>query len=136
MNRTMEQKRAEYAMDKVKKHGFTEDKNIKKYATLIRKLPSMVMQNGLGQSMAYLLADAENNADAKNNKEKPSRKLYFCIGEWICKERKIYSSPPEGLMQALMVGDKTTYLHAQQEALALLAWMRKFADAYLPKGES
>jgi hypothetical protein len=36
-----------------------------------------------------------------------------------------------------MDSDRGHYLHAQKEALALLHWMRRFADAFLPKeGES
>jgi CRISPR-associated protein Cmr5 len=127
MSRTLEQERAAFAMGKVLPPPVTEEKEQGNYATLIRKLPAMVIHNGLGQSLAYLLADAERH------ETKPSWKLYKCIEEWVCGRMNIYD-PQKDLMKSLMEGKRKEYLHAQQEALSLLAWMTKFADAYLPNG--
>lgn len=123
MTRTLEQERASFAMKKVLISLSEEDKG--KYATLIRKLPAMVIHNGLGQSMAYLLADDEGK------KQRPSWKLYESLQEWLCNRRNIYQGTD--LIESLMEGERKNYLYAQQEALSLLAWMTKFADAYLPK---
>jgi CRISPR-associated protein Cmr5 len=126
MSRTKDQERALFAMEKVLIPSVTEDEK-GKYATLIRKLPAMVIHNSLGQSLAYLLADDEGN------KTKPSWKLYKCIEEWVCGKMKIYD-PRQDFMKSLMEGERQEYIHAQNETLSLLTWMRKFADAYLPKG--
>ncbi len=126
MSNRLEQERAKFAMDKVLNHGLG-DEDKKKYATLIRKLPSMVMHNGIGQSLSYLLADDEGN------KTTPSWKLYTCLNEWICEKMKIYN-PRNDLITSLINGSREEYLYTQKEALYLLTWMVKFADAYLPKG--
>jgi hypothetical protein len=34
-------------------------------------------------------------------------------------------------MRQLVEGDRAKYLRAQEEAVALFTWLKKFADAYL-----
>lgn len=99
------------------------------YASRVRGLPAMVLQNGLGQALAYLLADSENDA------AKPSRWLYGELQKWLCtsdaptQPGRVFSS--SDLMRAVITDDRDHYHRAQREALTLLAWMRKFTDAYL-----
>jgi len=120
MSSTLEQQRAEYALKSVT--GFKGNET-EKYRTLIKKLPAMILNNGLGQALAFLLADAEG----KNNK--PSWRLYECLQKWII-QQGIYA---EKFIESLMNEDRTKYMHAQHETLKMLTWMTKFADAYLPK---
>jgi len=122
VSQTLEQNRAAYALSAI--NGFRGDEE-EKYSTLIKRLPAMVINNGLGQALAYLLADDENK------QEKPSWHLYKCLETWIIKEQKIYSDGD--LIKLLMRGDRNKYMHAQAETLNLLTWMTKFADAYLSK---
>ncbi|MDH4100765.1 MAG: type III-B CRISPR module-associated protein Cmr5 [Nitrospirota bacterium] len=122
MSMTLEQERAKYAFDAIA--AFTGDKG--KYATHIKKLPAMILNNGLGQALAYLLADDKGEYSA------PSWSLYSQLRVWMT--RKCICSGND-LMDSLMKGDSTQYMHAQHESLKLLAWMTKFADAYLPKTE-
>ncbi len=78
--------------------------------------------------MAFLLADAEGK------EQKASWQLYNDLQSWLCKEenpRCIYKNSE--LIKSLMDNDRSKYLQAQDEALKLLVWMKKFADAYLPK---
>lgn len=123
MSHTLEQDRAIYAMGKITK--FSGDKE--KYGTLVRKLPAMILNNGLGQVLAFLLADDEGK-----HKE-PSWQLYLQLQEWLCDKNhppQVYS---QNLMDSLMAEDRFQYIRAQQEVLSLLTWMTKFANAYLPK---
>jgi CRISPR-associated protein Cmr5 len=126
MSHTLEQKRAKYALDEVIK--FTGDKEKKeKYSTLVRRLPAMILNNGLGQALAFLLADD------KGEQKEPSWQLYSQLQEWLCDKNhppQIYSGK---LIDSLMAGDRFQYIRAQQEVLTLLTWMTKFANAYLPK---
>ena len=123
MSVMLEQKRAKYALDKVLK----EKKDKEKYGTFIRRLPPMILTNGLGQALAFLLADAEGK------EEKPSWRIYSQMQQWLIIEQKIYAKPDSGLIETIVRGSRSDYMHAQQEALSLLVWMKKFADAYLPE---
>lgn len=136
MSRTLEQHRAKYALDRIEEvKGLPKDEDKAKYARLVRKLPAMVRNNGLGQTVAFLLADAEGKDQT------PSGRLYRHLQEWLCgpsgaadRPSRVYICNGQNLIGQLMAGDRASYLRAQREALALLVWMSKFADAYLPKG--
>ncbi len=135
MEQTLEQRVAKYALDVIEKHRHAGASDVaRRYATLVRSVPSMVMQNGLGQTLAYLLADAEGKPD------KPSKQLYQELQEWLLgnpseeRPQRVYRTGDD-LITALMDGSRYDYQRAQEAVLALLGWMRKFADAYLPKGE-
>jgi CRISPR-associated protein Cmr5 len=123
MSRTFEQDRAKFALEAVTKI----DKEKDKYETLIKQLPAMVLNNGLGQTMAYLLAK-----DGGEHKE-PSWHLYSCLEKWIAGQGIF---PAGDLIGSLMRSDRNKYMHAQHEILKLLTWMVKFADAYLKGPEA
>jgi CRISPR-associated protein Cmr5 len=154
MPKLLVQQRARYALEKIE---FMKEKPVAAaYGRLVRRLPAMVLHNGLGQALAFLLADDKGGI----NKEAASAPgwLYWHLEEWLCgaldenHPRRVYPEAPsysvekEGkkqgvwrnqLISQLMDSDRNRYLQAQQEALALLQWMRRFADAFLPKeGES
>ena len=135
MSRTLEQHRAKYALDQVSVVGVPhKEDNKAKYGTLVRRLSAMIMNNGLGQALAFLLADDEGEH------KKPSWLLYQQLQDWLSgpatseRPSRIYIGTEPNLIQHLMLGNREGYQRAQQESLALLAWMTKFADAYLPKG--
>ncbi len=123
MSRTIEQDRAKYALEQVT--GFAGDKT--KYATLVKRLPAMILNNGLGQAIAFLLADD------KGEKKEPSWMLYAQLQTWLFS--KCIACTGSDLITCLMNGDRKQYMHAQHETLKLLTWMKKFAEADLPKAE-
>jgi CRISPR-associated protein Cmr5 len=135
--RTLEQHRAKYALDRVKT-WLGEDgeprQNASDYARHVRKLPTMVLNNGLGQAIAFLLADAGPKAGGS------SATLYRDLEAWLSggtdqmRPMRVYVDETPDLITQLMAGDRAQYVRAQEEVLSLLVWMKKFADAYLPKG--
>ena len=125
MVQTLEQERARFALEKINRwriNGQLQD-GADSYTRLVQKFPAMVITNGLGQALAYLLADNEG-------KQKPSRKLYNDLGEWLV-TRRIYQGPHDKLIDLLITGDRRTYQLATEETLALVTWMTKFAEAFL-----
>jgi len=157
MSRTLEQKRAKYAlldvimpvkeihdelkskkgMNKEAENNFKDyDKFVKKYATFIRRTPTMILNNGLGQALAFLLS--------KQNKESAAKDFYEQLQKWLCGNKddgnkhetypaRVYTTGEPDLIYQLMAGTRQEYMRAQTEALALFDWMKKFADAYLPE---
>jgi CRISPR-associated protein Cmr5 len=136
--RTLMQKRAGYALDKIT--GVRDDNGQNKqlkagYARFTKRLPAMVLHNGLGQAFAFLLADS--GKDGGLDEKKPSFKVYRDIAEWLTGEEANIPSlrgiDTGGVLEALVNNGRSDYLRAQEEALALLDWMTMFADAFLPK---
>lgn len=127
MSRTIEQKRAAFALTFVKNYHGDKDK----MSTHIHKTPIRILQNGLGQALAFLLSDAASTGgDA-------ARELYNKLQEWLCGDRsdshpcRVYLGNPTDLIKRLVEGDRASYLRAQEEGLLLFNWLKKFADAYL-----
>ena len=134
MTKTMDQVRAADALGKVKKlsdeakgNSAYVDRN-DKYAIYAKSLPATILMNGLGQAATSLLAKAEGS-DAH-------KLLYMHLESWLCKGNSEVKAPYLGhddLIEAIIGNSRESYLRAQAEALAWLAWLKKFAVAYLKK---
>jgi CRISPR-associated protein Cmr5 len=130
MSRTLEQKRAAHALEKVRDIEKLNEDEQKKYSSYVKSLPATILMNGLGQAAAGLLARA------KGNNEDMHSVLFKHLEEWLCRENE--KSPfrgGEGLIATIIARDRKAYLRAQAEALAWLQWLKKFAVAYLKQPE-
>jgi len=125
MSRTLSQERADFALKVIKK--YEKEHNAREYSSIIKRLPAMILQNGLGQSIAFLLAKSKDN---KGNPQ-PQGFVYQDLSKWIID--RVYKEPSKGLIDHIISNNSRKYQQAQYEALALLNWMKKFADAFLPK---
>jgi len=122
------------------KHAYKQVMDIQKntkyghYVSYVKGLPATILQNGLGQALATLLAAA------KGKKEEPHRLLYNQIEDWLCKSNELSPYQSNGdnnnlLMQQITENDEDSYLYAQAEVLAYLSWLKKFSAAYLQEKE-
>jgi len=103
-----------------------------KYAGYVETLPATIVNCGLGQAAATLLA-ASKKKDGKFEND-PHYRLYEDLQDWLC--RGFTEAPYQGadkLMQAITAGDRHSYIHARVEALKWLEWHKKLAVAYLKK---
>jgi CRISPR-associated protein Cmr5 len=121
--RTLEQERAKHAWDcvqEVKDKPFAGD-----YRTIAVKVPSLIVTNGLGQTLAFLKAKGK---DEPGNEHEV---LYRHLADWV--GRKVNA---DGDLLSWLVNTATSqqYRLATMEALALLQWLKRFAEAELPKG--
>jgi CRISPR-associated protein Cmr5 len=121
--RTLEQERAKHAWDcvqEVKDKPFAGD-----YRTIAVKVPSLIVTNGLGQTLAFL--KAKGKGEPGNEHEV----LYRHLADWV--GRKVNA---DGDLLSWLVNTATSqqYRLATMEALALLQWLKRFAEAELPKG--
>lgn len=114
----IENGRAEYAYSCVKQVG--QDK---KYKSYVKKLPAYIQTNGLAATLAFI--------DGK--KEKAYKKLYEHIGDWLKQDQKKLISLEEGkeLVRAIVEVDSHTYRAVTNEVLALVNWLRRFADGLI-----
>ncbi|RJQ27277.1 MAG: type III-B CRISPR module-associated protein Cmr5 [Peptococcaceae bacterium] len=124
MNNSLEQERAKFALEKIKDWG---EKGSEEYYRYIAQLPVMIRNNGLGQSLVFLLA----------KKKAPCKEIYDAINEWLVNKRKVCKNVGNdnkiSLIELLINGDRVQYSHAQQETLAFFNWLKMFADAFLKR---
>jgi len=120
--RTLAQKRTEFALNEILAAKTKVDKE--KLKPFSAGAPAMILQNGFGQTLAFWLA-----------KGKPEHMVLFDIlTKWLkqtdvkhfgeCKQPKDY-------IQKLSTMEQREYLKNQNETLALLEWVKRFANADL-----
>lgn len=90
-----------------------------RYNSIVRKVPSYVLTNGLGQTLAFLRA--------KGGAEKT---LYDHLSAWVL--GRVRSEGEDGsLLEWLLTQDSAVYRRATVETLAYLNWLKRFAEAEL-----
>ena len=117
----IQQERAKFAIEQLEKISSNQviDKDT---ATFIVGMPNMILSNGIGQTMAFLLA--------KNDKEK---KVYRILKNWICKKYANLGFTDKSDMDFIktfctLKQDK--YLEIQRECLRLCEWLKRYARAF------
>lgn len=108
------------------------------YVSFVKALPAVILQTGLGQTLATeLAASGTGNATQKGHKC-----LFNDVNRWLGRDSETAPyrdscDEQTGILQPLMSGNQKEYLLAQHEALAYVAWLKKFAVALLiqPEGE-
>ena len=125
--RTIDQERAATAWAAIgavseKAEGFK-----KKYAAWVRSAPADVMTNGLGQTLAFMLAKGKG----KDADSAPSL-LYRHLSEWVCPKM---GWGKVGLLEKLIEPNSKSdaYRLATTEVLAYVVWLKRFAEAVLPE---
>lgn len=118
MARTLEQRRAAFALDKI--NGVAA--NAEKFKPQIVKLPARLHTNGLGQTVAFYLSAGP---------KKPEYEVCRWLEEWLTCAGNPYHGVPGGLIDAITTADEIKYRAASAEARALANWLKRFAEAFL-----
>jgi CRISPR-associated protein Cmr5 len=92
-----------------------------KYGTLARKLTSLLQVNGLGQTLAFLLAKAGNE------KGNAHYVLYRHVSDWVMGQMN--PSEERMLLDWIIRQRSDLYRRATVEALAYAMWLRRFVEA-------
>ena len=117
----IQQERAKFAIEQLEKISSNQviDKDI---ATFIVGMPNMILSNGIGQTMAFLLA--------KNDKEK---KVYRILKNWICKKYAnlgFIDKSDMDFIKTFCTLKQDKYLEIQRECLRLCEWLKRYARAF------
>lgn len=122
-SQTLQQQRAQFALKCLEevRPEFRND-----YASIAKRLPTMILHSGLGQALAYL--------KAKRNESKATSKLYDHVQLWLKACPACPYGDAEDIILQLMSGSRQNYQKAQIESLQFLNWLRKFAEAFLEQG--
>ena len=99
---------------------------IDNYASVVKSAPVMILTNGLGQALAFIIS---------KSKSKEYRLLYDHLNKWL--SGNVVWTQSEDISNDLIervIHEKSQgYRMATEEALAFLAWVKRFATA-LEKG--
>jgi len=122
MQQTKEQKRSAFALEKIQSEfGGTTDKDT---ANFIVGLPTMILQNGFGQTLAFLFSKAKGKTENK----------YYKSAQIILSWANVNGAGlGSDLMQALTAVarmEAPLYLKTQQETLAMLCWLKRYGRAF------
>lgn len=98
------------------------------YRSRVRKLPSMVLVNGLGQTLAFIASKRQKEGKEKNAYDLVYRQLSIYFSE-RCPSIRM----PEGrdLCEWVISLDSQDYRQMTNEALAFLSWLGRFAEALI-----
>ena len=136
LQKTLDQKRAKQAWDDIQSIASRPDDFKKKYGSLARRVPMLVLTNGLGQTLAFLFSKAkfQEPPHKRSVEAKVHGELYEHLSKWAVRQ----VAPSEKDMKLLdwvLNNDNTAYRRATTEALAYLSWLKRFAEAELPTEE-
>lgn len=125
---TLEQRRAQFALEKI--DGVKNDTEKRaKYKTQLLKLPARLHTSGMGQTVAFYLAEGNGSPEAT---------ICGWLGTWL-HEVGIYEDGDlirsiTGSTPKLRKDEERTellYRQASAEARALAVWLKRFAEAFL-----
>lgn len=122
----LEQGRAAFAYTCAESGANLEKK--KEYKSYVKKMPMLIKVNGLGAAVAFAFAKGSKNGSAQKND--PWGLLYLQLEDWLRQKGnlKMEQSP---LAKALASSESDSYRAATIEVLALLNWVKRFADALI-----
>jgi CRISPR-associated protein Cmr5 len=117
---TLQQQRAAHAWACIEK---VRPEIQKKYGSLVRGLPALVQSDGLGQTLAFLLAQ---DGKSKNQGKTHHIQAYRNIADWLSKK---YPEKTDLLGWIINTATTEQYRITTFEVLAYLSWLKRFAEA-------
>ncbi len=125
--KTKEQERAASAWSVVKTLP-NEKQTKEKYGSTVKKMPAMVLTNGLGATLAFLRAKATHKPDKQPTADnKANRLAYEHVSLWVTRE--IDGTSGKNLLETICDEDSNYYRRATTESLSYLNWLRRFVEA-------
>ncbi|AEF80057.1 crispr-associated protein, Cmr5 family [Leadbettera azotonutricia ZAS-9] len=115
---TKQQKRAEFALEQIANFGTPVPS---KSVSFIVSTPTMLLMNGLGQTLAFLLSRGIDGNEGK---------VFNIIKEWLIKEQFVPEAHNLEFLKKFNSLDQAEYLKAQHETLKLLEWLKRYARAF------
>ncbi len=131
--RTLDQERAAAALHAVEE---VRGRDVaREYRSHAEGLPAMLVSSGLAPALAFLSA---KGAGGKGGEPKAPGYLARHLATWVLPQvfgREPARDPILECFQSITGCDSTRYRIAEREALELAVWIKRFAQAYLPRPE-
>jgi len=123
---TKEQQRAAFALKQVERIGIPVDEST---ANFVVGVPTMILTNGLGQTLAFLLSKKQKPNEPPNK----HMQTFTIIKEWLQQqgiEGLAVNSDDLVFLKQFSDLKQQHYLRAQREALAMLQWLKRYVRAF------
>jgi len=129
--KTLEQERSSYAFEcisKIKGENFEKDAS-----SLIAKLGTLILTNGLGNTLAFLFSKAKDH----------HLETIAIISNWLyklegrkeeIKKDNVQQKIDQIMKKFVLDVDVEKYMYYTDETLRLINWLRRFSDAMLESG--
>jgi len=114
-----------------------------KYKSYVKKLPSMILTSGLGQTLAFIVSkkQKEKNKQPPGTEENPKNAydlIYQQLTEYLKSETSARISMPKDktdLVEWVISLNSQEYRYVTEEVLAFLNWLQKFAEGMIETEE-
>lgn len=119
----IEQGRAAFAFACVEDCISEQDSDDKNYNSYVKKIPAMIKNHGLGQTLGFMFS-----------KKKPEYDLLLKhFGQYLVARRIFQEEDIDSvkLVQAIVKLDAFEYRHVTKEILSLVNWLKRFAEGRL-----
>ena len=118
--RDMAKMRAEFAYAAVRNFvNGANEQNRKEYKSYVKKLPALIQTNGLSATLAFMFS-----------KGGTYKSIYNQMNSWL---QECGLKSDEELMEWILGRDSAQYRRVTSEIMALVNWMRRFADGMVGK---
>jgi CRISPR-associated protein Cmr5 len=122
--RNLSQKRADYAWQCVDPESGAVPESLRMdHARLAQSLTQMIQVNGLGPTIAFLLAKAKGEKARKS----AHRLIYDQLSFWVTE--RVYGQRGNHLLREIAQKPSDQLRRATAEAIALSVWLRRFSEA-------
>lgn len=131
MLRTLEQDRANYAWNCIRKIKDLQKEEIeKKYKSFVKKSSALLLTNGLGNTLAFY----QSKFGGSSSEAQAYKLLYEHIDGWLKNQNLI----DQHVVQWIIAENTSSLevIKATKETLAFINWLKKFADAELKGDET
>ncbi|MEJ5300471.1 MAG: type III-B CRISPR module-associated protein Cmr5 [Thermodesulforhabdaceae bacterium] len=130
--KSLSQERSAFAYEKAKS-AFKKIGSMKEFSSFVAGLPAMILQNGLGHTLCFLLAKAANQGDNKYKKDDKHWLAFEALAEWL-KERGMLSfdiNKPADLIEEITKKGVLEVIAIQEEALRFLEWFKVVSKVFV-----
>ncbi|HDG98394.1 MAG TPA: type III-B CRISPR module-associated protein Cmr5 [Desulfobacterales bacterium] len=130
--RTISQEMANFAYDVMRELPSKVSRN--EFASFIAGLPAMILQNGLGHTLCFLLAKAYNqNAQKYEYDSEKYWPAFEAIVKWLSSRglldvENVRNNPLQAIDE-IIKKDLSNYLALQEETLRFLEWLKVMSKA-------
>lgn len=113
---TLDQRRAQYAWERANRNTVVEG-----YREMVKGAPALIMGNGLMATLAYYHSRTGSN-------ERAAQLVLDDVLGWLARRQIVPADFPSA-MNAFFKAGAQDVMRATDETLAMLRWLRQFADA-------
>ena len=123
----LEQGRAKFAYEKAVEGSKKERK--KEYKAYVRKIPTLIKTNGLGETFAFVKAKKVKKAEEIDKPNCAYYLIYDQTSQWL-KENGLLSTNKD-LVEWIVSLDSPTYRSVTNEVLSLFKWLSRFSEGLI-----